>query len=123
MPTEAMSIARQRRTASTPSCWTAKKRSRSPPAPTAPTCCWSRQGSDARVRSESSDADPGECMPFGILNEHPQVDLLRLRSRLMFQHYPRRLVGFVESFEQARHEVGGTRAADADHRGVTVVER
>jgi hypothetical protein len=59
-------------------------------------------------------------MPFRVLDEDPQVYLLRLRSRLMLQHDLRRPVGFVEGFEQAGHEVGRARAADADDSGIAV---
>jgi hypothetical protein len=38
----------------------------------------------------------------------------------MLQHELRRLVGFVEGFEQARHEVGCARATDADDAGIAV---
>src|SRR5262249_20347695 len=68
------------------------------------------------------NANSSHRMPGGILGEDPQVNLLRIASRLMFQHHFYGLVGFQICFEQARSEVRGARGSDADDTGIGVVD-
>src|SRR3954465_4768001 len=78
--------------------------------------------SSGAVPSHISNANSGHRMPWRILGEDPQINLLRIASRLMFQHHFDGLVGFQIRFEQARSEVPGARASDADDTGVGVVD-
>src|SRR3954466_13689958 len=72
--------------------------------------------------SHIPNTNSGHRMPWGILGEDPQVNLLRIASRLMFQHHVHGLVGFQIRFEHARSEIRGARASDAHDTRVGVVD-